>query len=293
MVAPRSDGACLIAGCGDLGGAVAARLLASGRTRVFGLRRSVDAPLPEGVERVTADLAELDGLPDGVVDIVCAVAPGSGGRTPEGYRQTYRASVEGIVAAAAARPGRRRFIFVSSTSVHGVDDGRTVDGGEVDPAPVGWRGEILAEAERAAVMAETSRVFETVMILRCAGIYGPGRTRLIDSVRSGDPGDSSRMTNRIHRDDAARAVVHLLGVDDVELPDGRVFLGVDDEPVDDWTVRAWLADRLGAKPPVRQPSAAPGSWSGKRCSNARLRALGWRPDHPTFREGYTTLLASG
>ncbi|TXH28949.1 MAG: SDR family NAD(P)-dependent oxidoreductase, partial [Burkholderiaceae bacterium] len=28
----------------------------------------------------------------------------------------------------------------------------------------------------------------------------------------------------------------------------------------------------------------------KRCSNQRLRALGWQPRYPSYREGYTALL---
>ena len=49
--------------------------------------------------------------------------------------------------------------------------------------------------------------------LRLGGIYGPGRTRLIESVRSGRaairPG-APRFGNRIHRDDAAGALAHLI-----------------------------------------------------------------------------------
>ena len=62
------------------------------------------------------------------------------------------------------------------------------------------------------------------------GIYGPGRTRLIDSVRDGSavgPVGPPVFTNRIHRDDCARVLEHLLF-----LPDpAPLYLAVDDDPV--------------------------------------------------------------
>jgi uncharacterized protein YbjT (DUF2867 family) len=51
------------------------------------------------------------------------------------------------------------------------------------------------------------------VVVRFGGIYGPGRTRLIDSVRDGSatrPAGPPIFTNRIHRDDCARVLEHLL-----------------------------------------------------------------------------------
>jgi nucleoside-diphosphate-sugar epimerase len=292
---------CLIVGCGDLGGAIAERLLARGISPVYGQRRDPDGALPAGVLRAPAtDAAERVVIPDGVRDVVCCVSPGSLGRSPEGYRRTYVDVPDAIVAAgrALARVESKplhRFVLVSSTGVYGADDGSDVDE-STPPEPTSWRGEILFEGERAALAAEGG-VFERVCILRCAGIYGPGRTRLLEAARSGQPGDPARITNRVHRDDAAAAAVELLAADDEALaafgPRRAVFVAVDDEPVDDWTVRAWLAARLGAPEPPRARSAPEGSWTGKRCANGRLRGIGWTPRYPSFRDGYAALLASG
>src|SRR4029453_15867248 len=67
------------------------------------------------------------------------------------------------------------------------------------------------------------------IILRLAGIYGPGRTRLVDRVRDGLATCSDgppRWTNRIHRDDCAGPARHLLPAADP----GTLWLRVDDEP---------------------------------------------------------------
>ena len=55
-----------------------------------------------------------------------------------------------------------------------------------------------------------------------------GRTRLIDKARSGDTAAGAAWTNRIHRDDAAAAAVHLLTMEAQPL---TLYLGTDDEPV--------------------------------------------------------------
>ena len=92
--------------------------------------------------------------------------------------------------------------------------------------------------------------------------------------------EPNRWTNRIHRDDAAAAVVHFLTR--TEAP-GRLYVGTDDEPALLGDVAAHLAQRLGAPvPPATDPALA----TGKRLSNARLRTTGWVPAYPTYREGY-------
>ena len=120
----------------------------------------------------------------------------------------------------------------------------------------------------------------TGTVLRLSGLYGAGSTRLMDQVREGRVTVPHRWTNRIHREDAAAAVVHLLTRP--ETPE-RLYLGTDDEPAQLGDVTAFLADRLGSPAP---PPADPARGHGKRLSNARLRATGWEPTRPSYREGY-------
>jgi nucleoside-diphosphate-sugar epimerase len=275
---------CLVAGCGYVGSALAARLAAGGH-EVFGLRRR-PAGLPAGVVPVAADLADRAGLaarlPGDLGAVVYAAAADA--RDEAGYRRAYVEGLANLLAALRAGSAAPRVLFTSSTAVHGQDDGSFVD--ESSPAePAGWNGRVMLEAE--SRLADSGRPFA---ILRLGGIYGPGRARLIERVRAGaeplPPGPA--YTNRIHRDDAAGALEHLLALARPE----PVYLGVDDEPADQRQVLRWLAVRLGVPAPPASPEAAgPIGPTGKRCRNRRLRASGWAPRYPTFREGYGAILA--
>ena len=183
-----------------------------------------------------------------------------------------------------AEPPRRVF-FVSSTSVYGERGGGWVDE-TTPPGPRGFAGESLVAGER---RMRAGPIPATVV--RFAGIYGPGRGWMIERARSGAScaGDPPKFTNRIHRDDCAGVLAHL-----VELGDrcNDAYIGVDDAPVEECEVLEWLAARLGAPAPRRvHGDEAVAQGMGKRCSNARLRASGYRFRYPTFREGYAAVLA--
>jgi nucleoside-diphosphate-sugar epimerase len=273
----------LVAGCGDLGTEVALRLVAAGR-RVSGLRRQAHL-LPAVVTPIAADMgAPLPPLPGDVEAVVFAQAAGD--RSEDAYRRAYVDGVTHVLdALEAGGAGERvgRVVFVSSTAVYGVDDGSVVD--EATPREPGTAtGRVLVDAEDALWQRRADAT-----VLRLAGVYGPGRTFLVDQVREGRAvaPDLPVHTNRIHRDDAATAIVHLLTRDAAP---ATSYLGVDDLPVDRGEVLRFLATELG----VAAPSTGPDERSrggDKRCSNARLRATGWTPRYPTYREGYRAMLA--
>ena len=83
-------------------------------------------------------------------------------------------------------------------------------------------------------------------VIRFAGIYGYPGGRLLERVRSGElcPQQPPRFSNRIHRDDCAGFLCHLL----VRLWSGAglcpVYNGVDDLPSLQFEVEAWLAGRI-------------------------------------------------
>jgi nucleoside-diphosphate-sugar epimerase len=108
-------------------------------------------------------------------------------------------------------------------------------------------------------------------------------------VRQGTATSSARFTNRIHRDDIAGAIVHLLGSS--EAPQ-RLLLS-DDEPAPEHEVFHYLAGLLGVPTPPRATASTKASQRGglKRCRNTRLRATGYRLRYPTYREGYAAMLA--
>ncbi len=277
------EGGVLIAGCGDLGERLGKLLVAEG-ARVLGLRRD-PAGLAEGIEPVTADLAEprsLGLLPCGIASVVYMASADA--FTDEAYR---RAHVEGLRNLLGAVDPPSRLVLVSSTSVLGQRDGSWVN--ENSPtSEAAFSQRCLLEGERVARGAGG-------IVLRLAGIYGPGRTKMLDRVRAGEAThapDQDQWTNRIHADCAARAVKLLL---EHETPE-PLYLGVDDEPARRRDVLVWLAERLGApapraeSPPVRTSDRPRTS---KRCSNRLLRAAGWRPEFPSWREGYESLISGG
>jgi nucleoside-diphosphate-sugar epimerase len=277
----------LIAGCGDVGIALGQRLAQSG-DEVWGLRRRADA-IPAPIRAVQADLTRPETLAPlrGPFDRVCYAAAAEG-FSEEDYRRTY---VEGVANLLRALSGGghpvRRFVFVSSTGVYGQRDGQWVD--ETSPtAPGHFSGRCLLQGEHAVLDGPYPAT-----IVRLGGIYGPGRRRLIEAVRRGDPcvEDPPVHTNRIHSDDCAGALQHLLTMTE---PDA-IYLAVDCEPAPQCEVMSWLAGELGVPPPRRVDAGTRGSpqRGNKRCSNRRLLATGYRFRYPTYREGYRAVLREG
>jgi nucleoside-diphosphate-sugar epimerase len=277
----------LIAGCGDVGTALGLLLAVDGH-EVFGLRRRPES-LPAPIHPLAGDLADpgtLAAMPASIELVAYTAAADA--FDDDAYRRAYVDGVANVVGA-LRRAGApvRRLLFTSSTAVYAQTDGGWVD--ERSPAdPTGFSGRRLLEGER---LVASSRF--PAVVLRLAGIYGPGRTRLVDRVRRGlaiCTEGPPRWTNRIHRDDCAGAARHLLA-----LPDPRpLWLGVDDEPADECVVLDWLAARLEVPPPRRVPpdAASPRRpQTNKRCSNRALVASGYTLRYPTFREGYAELLA--
>jgi len=276
----------LLAGCGDLGTEAGLRFAAAGH-RVVGWRRS-PGKLPPEIEGVAADLGrpDLPVIPADTTAVVVAVAADEPSETA--YRAAY---VDGLshVLDALQRDGvvPSRVLFVSSTAVYGDASGGWVDE-STTPAPGSFSGRIIREAEE--LLRSRLQGSPTASVaLRLGGIYGPGRTRLIDQVTSGAAviPDEPRYTNRIHRDDAAAAIVHLATMEPMPAP---VYIGVDDDPADLGDVLRFLAAEMGQpEPPVGAAGAARGG--NKRCSNALLRQTGFAFGYPSFREGYRAILA--
>lgn len=289
----------LIAGCGDLGQRIGRQLRQEGHT-VWGLRRSARSLEP--LRALQGDLGDEESLdqafesvPSDFDLVVYAVAADR--FDDAAYRRAYVDGVVHLRRALARRAGKDpsgpvadRCLYVSSTSVYGTMDGSVVD--ETSPAePPGFGGRRLLEGEAAA-----RSLAPVAVALRLGGIYGPGRERLLRTVRDGSAvcyDAPTQWTNRIHVDDAARAAVHLIGHESPE----PLYLGVDDAPSADGEVKRWLARRLGvAEPPPAESGPSSTSRrmrSNKRCSNARLRASGFELDYPTYREGYGALIDAG
>ena len=185
----------------------------------------------------------------------------------------------------AHQPQARR-LFVSSTSVYGQTDGEIVT--EESPAePATETGKILREAEKVALTAGA-------IVVRSAGIYGPGRGVLLEKLRRGEAvieGDGSRWINQIHRDDLVAALMLLLERGEA----GQIYNASDDAPVGQRDFYAWCGEFLRKPMPPSGPvdRERKRGLTNKRVSNAKLRALGWAPKFPSFREGLKAEQADG
>jgi nucleoside-diphosphate-sugar epimerase len=268
----------LIAGAGDVGLRVA-RLLRARGDEVWALRRGV-ATGEHAIHWIQGDLTKpqsLRSLPDGITHIVYLPTPDA--RDEALYRAVFVDGLEHLLEAVDTQ-ALQRLLFVSSSAVYGEHGDAWVDE-DTPPAPPGFNGRVLLEAEHYAARHAPA------VILRLAGLYGPGRMQLIERLRDGAvrvPRAIPHWANRIHVDDAAAAIVHLLLVRD-PLP---LYLGVDNTPLALDVLYDELARRVHA--PLPAEGAAPAGVGSKRLSNARLRASGFVPQWPDARVGYAALL---
>lgn len=285
----------LVLGCGYVGQAVGTLLARTGHT-VFGLRRSGaggESLRAAGLVPVTGDLTrrpDLERLPGPFHWVINTVSSTRGGAAE--YRETYLEGTRTLLAWLATQPVHR-FVQTSSTSVYAQNDGSQVD--EASPAvPAGETGRLLRETEELLLAAAHTGGFPA-LILRVAGIYGPGRGHLFHQLLAGEArlaGDGSRLMNMVHRDDVAAALVSALR----HGQPGEIYNCADDLPVSQLDFLAWTAAQLGLPLPsaaseVENASRKRGL-TNKRVANHKLRGLGWTPNYPTFREGYAAAIAA-
>lgn len=276
--------AVLLAGCGDVGIRSGLLLAAQGR-KVYGLRRSVGT-LPAPLLPLQADLtdaASLTALPSDIADVIFLPTPGR--REEAAYRGLFLDGLRHLVEALRGRGPLGRLLFVSSSAVYGEHDGNWVDE-DSDCRPLAFNGRLLLQAERWLHEAVPDAV-----VARCAGIYGPGRSRLVDQVVGGSarrPAGAAEFSNRIHVDDVAGALVHLLGL----AQPAPCYVLSDDCPASLGEVQCWLADQLGLPPPPQETVAGERAVGNKRLRNRRLRESGYALRHDDFRSGYGTILAA-
>jgi nucleoside-diphosphate-sugar epimerase len=134
-----------------------------------------------------------------------------------------------------------KYVYTSSTSVYGQTDGSVVN--EASPAIAqSPNAQVLLEAER-LLLAEYDASKFPAIILRVAGIYGPGRGHLFDQFVRGEArldAVGKRVINMIHRDDLIDAIIAVLEYS----PPGVLYNVVDDEPVTQIEFLSWLARSL-------------------------------------------------
>lgn len=274
----------LLAGCGDLGTALGQRLVERG-WYATGVRRRPDH-LPAEISPFALDLTDpgTATLPSADAVVITLTADG---RDAQAYERTYLGALRGLHQALCAglNSGESlpsRVVLVSSTGVLGGGDGEVVTE-ETHPSPQRDTARVLLAAEELA-----AELFPGLVILRPAGIYGPGRTSLIDRVRRGDALAHNRMTNRIHRDDLVTVLQAAL-----ESPEPPALLhAVDTEPALLGDVAAHIAGLLGVPVPPDSSDSPDGAPRGKVLDASLMHRFVGELQYPTYREGYDALLSS-
>jgi dTDP-4-dehydrorhamnose reductase len=155
-------------------------------------------------------------------------------------------------------------------------------------AQEGYAAKAIIEAEE---MLQNSR--HSSCIVRFAGIYGDPEGRLITRLGRGEVCARTplKYSNRIHRDDCAGFIVHLLALGHSDRL--SVYIGVDSQPVPGYEVEQWLAWKINPDAILTEmDSVSMRSLGHKRCSNRRLLASGYRLQYVGYQAGYGVVVAA-
>lgn len=278
----------LIIGCGDVGIATG-KLLVERGYKVAGLRRN-SAALPAFIEPLEADICNpgsLAVLQERNFSRVL-VTTSAGEFSEQRYRAVY---VDGLrnVLQSLQRVPPQQLLLASSTSVYHQQDGSWVDESSATQ-PSGFAGRIQLEAEALALASEIP-----ASVVRFAGIYGPGRERLLSRLRQGHivAANSRNYSNRIHSRDCAGVLAHLIALQQLGSTLESHYLAVDCAPTPLREVSEWLAKNIGLDPQAMQEDSTPMRGGNKRCSNRRLLRSGYRFVYPDYQAGFRGLLQPG
>lgn len=288
----------LIVGAGYFGLTLGAAAKAS-NWHVIAARRDIkEIKRHHDFDWLRLDVAQRDDLRETMLElksrhrldaVVYCVSAGS--PDDHAYRLAYHDGLRNILDHIAPET---RLLFVSSTGVYPEDDGQWVDeSAPIDPETLAPSRQELFAGERLVQSRPNS------VVTRFSGIYGPGRTRMISVARSLPNPLIIRnrdYTNRIHVEDGARAVAHLL---ELQRPE-NLYCVTDHDPAPQHEVLLWLREQMSLQKPNVQfesrgsivSTADELQATNKRISNTRLLDAGFQFKYPTFREGYSPLLTT-
>jgi nucleoside-diphosphate-sugar epimerase len=229
------------------------------------LRTDELSPLVDGVEAVF-HLAAMAGLTKSWTDF-------------DLYASCNLTATHRLLEAVRGRPGLRRFLYASTSSVYG----RFSSGEETMPTrPISPYGVTKLAAENLC-RAHAEEQGLPLVVLRYFSVYGPrqrpdmGYHLFIKSLLTGTPitvyGDGLQVRGNTYVGDCVTATVAALGA----MPAEVYNLG-GGEAVNVWDVLKKLEAITGQKAVVRQQPARPGDQRYTFADTGKLtRHLGWRP----------------
>jgi 2-alkyl-3-oxoalkanoate reductase len=301
---------------GAIGSQLIPQLVARGH-EVVGTTRS--AAKTGALRALGAEPVVVDALdPDSVADVVAKAEPEvivhqltalNGPMKMRNVKRmaaaTNRLRTEGTdhLLAAGRAVGIRRFVAQSNYALLERTGGPVVDeSGRIDPNPPSDVVESVA-ALRHLEEAVTGIGWADGIVLRYGGFYGPGTgieaspdavmAELIRKRRIPIVGGGGGVWSMVHIADAAAATVMA-----IERGKPGIYHVADDEPAPVREVLLELARALGAKPPRRVPAWLARPLAGKGAveimtqsrgitSKKIKRELGWTPQYPSWRTGFT------
>ncbi|WP_432745431.1 SDR family oxidoreductase [Methylobacter sp. G7] len=269
----------LIVGCGAIGSELGRVLSAQGHD-VTGLKRKPPLSAPGLINYATADISSAADLSDLDTDFTQAffiVSPD--GRNEQSYRAVYQTGLGNLL----AKLPKTQWLMVSSTSVYGQIQGEWVDEDSV-AQPENITSRLIRQAEQTLMDFNPANI-----VVRFSGIYGPGREYLLRQAMQTPAIQQSPpyFTNRIHQQDCVGVLSFLLEQRLAGNALAQCYLASDDDPAPTWDVMTWLADQLHC---LRPTAKAADAGMNKRCSNARLKALGYQFHYPSYKDGYLELV---
>jgi nucleoside-diphosphate-sugar epimerase len=258
----------------------------------------VDALDPEQVAKAVGE-AE----PDVIVHELTAITAFDSRRFDRTFALTNRLRTEGTdhLLSAGQAVGVRRFVAQSYAAWPYARVGGPVktEDDPLDPSPPRQMRESLA-AIRHLEEAVLGADWTEGIVLRYGAFYGPGTSmepgseqlEMIRKRKFPVIGDGGGLWSFVHVADAADATVAA-----IEYGQRGIYNVVDDDPA---PVAEWLpalAQQIGAPAPRRVPRLVGRLFAGEAgavmmteirgASNAKAkRELGWRPAHPSWREGF-------
>jgi 2-alkyl-3-oxoalkanoate reductase len=246
----------LVTGAAGFLGSHLTDLLVTRGERPRVLVRSSDGLADADVEVYAGDIADralLEAALRGVDSVLhCAARTGPWGPDAE-YERTNVSGLERLVRASMAA-GVRRFVHVSSITVHGNDVRGEADESaplRVEPNPYS-RSKVAGERLLARMIRDEAA---PVTIVRPGWIYGPGDeasfARIAQRIERGQMITLGSGTNHlplIYVDDVAEGI---LLASDAARAEGGSYLLVNDEPVTQKDFIGAIAAELGAPAPTR------------------------------------------
>jgi len=290
----------LIFGCGALGSRVARRWHDAGARVTIVTRSAAKAEQfrRQGYQPLVADITRpetLTELPTAKIILYCVGFDRSAGNT---IHQVYAGGMRHVLSRSPS-PATARLIYVSTTGVYAPVPGPAAQQAWVDEQ---WPTRPQRSGAKASLAAEQQLtghpLGKRAIILRMAGLYGPGRISYQEKIRAGQPlaVPPESWLNLIHMDDAAAVVLAAGNWSGGNCQGPEIFNVADGNPVLRGEYYREVARRLDAPEPqfitpnANHPATTRAATNKRICNLKLFQTLAIKLSFPTYREGLAAIL---